>query len=123
MRSVAKEHRESRMKRHRRIRKNLSGSANRPRLCVFRSRMHIYAQIIDDVQGVTLVGASTLSPELRDTLKGKVKTQASKELGKLITARATEKGIKQVAFDRGGYRYHGRVKALADSAREAGLEF
>ncbi|MCK4305517.1 MAG: 50S ribosomal protein L18 [Candidatus Eisenbacteria sp.] len=123
MRSVAKEHRESRIKRHRRIRKNLSGSANRPRLCVFRSRMHIYAQIIDDVQGVTLVGASTLSPELRDTLKGKVKTQASKELGKLITARATEKGIKQVAFDRGGYRYHGRVKALADSAREAGLEF
>ena len=123
MMSIARHRRESRLKRHRRIRKKLSGSPDRPRLNVFRSHKHIYIQIVDDRQGTTLVGASTQSPELRDKLKGKTKTDASREVGKLIAARAAEKGIKHVAFDRGGYLYHGRVKALADAAREAGLEF
>lgn len=123
MLSVAKRRREGRLKRHRRIRKNLSGSAERPRLCVFRSHANIYTQIVDDVKGATLVGASTLSPELQDLLKGKTKTQASWEVGKLIAARAAAIGIKQVNFDRGGYRYHGRVKVLADGARKAGLGF
>ena len=119
---MAKLRRESRLKRHRRIRKKLSGGPERPRLCVFRSHKHIYTQIIDDVRGETLAGASTQSPDLLDALKGKSKTEASREVGKLIAARAAEKGIKMVAFDRGGYLYHGRVKALADGAREAGLE-
>ncbi len=123
MRSIAKERRESRVKRHRRIRKHLSGTAQRPRLAVFRSHMHIYTQIIDDVSGQTLVGASTQSPDIRDALKGKTKTEASVEVGKPIAERATAKGIKCVSFDRGGYRYHGRVKALADAARKGGLEF
>ena len=123
MRSIAKGRRESRLKRHQRIRKRLSGSAARPRLCVFRSHKHIYVQIVNDVEGMTLVGASTQSPELRETLKGKTKTEASREVGKLIASRATDKGIQQVAFDRGGYLYHGRLKALAEGAREGGLAF
>jgi large subunit ribosomal protein L18 len=90
---------------------------------VFRSHKHIYSQLVDDVQGTTLLGASTQSPELRDTVKGKTKTEASREVGKLIASRAADKGIKQVAFDRGGYKYHGRLKALAEGAREGGLEF
>ncbi len=123
MLSIAKRRLESRLKRHRRIRKRLAGTAERPRLAVFRSHKHIYTQIIDDVRGVTLVGASTQSPELRDQLKGKSKTDASREVGKLIAARASEKNIKLVAFDRGGYHFHGRIKALAEGARKAGLEF
>lgn len=123
MKSVANERRESRLKRHRRIRKKVAGSAGRPRLCIFRSHLHIYAQVIDDDSRRSLVGASSQSPEVRDKLKGKPKTAAGREVGKLIAARATAKGITQVTLDRGGYRYHGRVKALADGAREGGLEF
>ncbi len=123
MSSIAKQRMESRATRHRRIRKRLSGSGARPRLCVFRSHAHIYAQIVDDDQGRVLLGASSLSPELAEQLKGKKKREASREVGKLIAARAQAKGIKQVCFDRGGYIYHGRVKALAEGAREGGLEF
>lgn len=109
--------------RHKRIRKHINGTAERPRLCVFRSSRHIYAQIIDDESGHTLVCASTLEKELRDQLKGLSKTEQAAAIGKLIAQRALEKGIKTVVFDRGGYKYHGRVKALADASREAGLEF
>lgn len=114
---------ERRMRRHWRIRKRVFGTPERPRLSVFRSLKHIYAQIIDDTTGQTLCSASTLDKELRDKVKGLTKTQQAVEVGKLIAKRALELGIKQVAFDRGGHKYHGRVKALADAAREAGLEF
>ena len=109
--------------RHKRIRKHITGTAERPRLCVFRSSRHIYAQIIDDESGHTLVCASTLEKELRDQIKGLRKTEQAAAIGKLIAQRALEKGIKSVVFDRGGYKYHGRVKALAEASREAGLEF
>jgi len=109
--------------RHKRIRKHITGTAERPRLCVFRSSRHIYAQIIDDESGHTLVCASTLEKELRDQIKGLRKTEQAAAIGKVIAQRALEKGIKSVVFDRGGYKYHGRVKALADASREAGLEF
>lgn len=114
---------ESRLKRKKRIRKKLSGSPERPRLTVFRSDKHIYAQIIDDAAGATLVTASTLSPEYRqlDPLKGKV--EAAKRVGELIARKAKDKGIAKVVFDRNGYIYHGRVQALADAARQAGLDF
>jgi large subunit ribosomal protein L18 len=105
---------------HRRIRRKLSGSAERPRLAVFRSVAHIYAQVIDDVKGVTLVSASTVDKAAKAN-GGNV--AAAKTIGKLVAERAKEKGIKSVVFDRGGYQYHGRIKALADAAREAGLEF
>ncbi len=123
MKSIARDRRASRLKRHRRIRKRLSGAAERPRLCVFRSHAHVHVQIIDDTRGVSLAGASTLSPELKDAISGKKKIDASREVGKLIATRAIAKGIKRVRFDRGGYLYHGRVKALAEGARAAGLEF
>jgi len=105
---------------HRRIRRKLSGTAERPRLAVFRSVAHIYAQVIDDAAGKTLASASSVDKG------GKAKggnVMAAKTIGKLVAERAKEKGIKNVVFDRGGYPYHGRVKALADAAREAGLEF
>ena len=107
---------------HTRIRKKLQGSEERPRLNVYRSLNHIYAQLIDDSKGVTLVSASTNAGKAG---KGKVggNVASAKEVGKLIAQRAKEKGVKQVIFDRGGYLYHGRIKALADAAREAGLEF
>lgn len=112
-----------RLRKHTRVRKKISGTSERPRLNVFRSLSHIYAQIIDDTNGNTLVAASTLD----EALKGKVKyggnKEAAKEVGKLIAAKALDKGIKTVVFDRGGYLYHGRVKDLAEAAREAGLEF
>jgi large subunit ribosomal protein L18 len=114
---------EKRLRRHWRIRKRIFGTPERPRLSVFRSLKHIYAQIIDDTTGRTLCAASTLDKELREKLQGLTKTQQAIEVGKLIAKRALELGIKQVAFDRGGHKYHGRVKALADAAREAGLEF
>nr|CAA79793.1 ribosomal protein L18 [Thermotoga maritima] len=114
---------EQRLRRHRRVRKKVFGTPERPRLCVFRSNKHIYAQIIDDTIGHTLVSASTLVPELREKLQKTWNVEAAKEVGLLIGKRALEKGIKKVVFDRGGYKYHGRVKALADGAREAGLEF
>ncbi len=107
-----------------RIRKKISGTAERPRLSVFRSNRHIVAQIVDDESGNTIVAASSFSKELRDM--GKVeggKTGMAAEVGKLLAAKAKAKGIEKVIFDRGGYKYHGRVKALADGAREGGLKF
>jgi large subunit ribosomal protein L18 len=114
------EKKEIRNRIHKRIRRKLSGTAARPRLAVFRSVAHIYAQVIDDVAGATVVSASTVDKTAR-TKGGNV--AAAKAIGKLVAERAREKGIKSVVFDRGGYQYHGRVKALADAARAAGLEF
>ncbi len=110
-------------RRHRRVRGKISGTADRPRLCVTRSVNHIYAQLIDDVAGVTLVSASSVEGDLRGSLKSGANTAAAKAVGEALGKRATEKGIKEVVFDRGGRLYHGRVKALADGAREAGLTF
>jgi large subunit ribosomal protein L18 len=111
-----------RLRIHERIRKNLSGNEVRPRLCVFRSNKHIYAQIVDDSKGRTLVAASTLEAEGKGE-KGGGNIAAAKTVGKIVAQRARDKGIQAVLFDRGGYIYHGRVKALADAAREAGLKF
>jgi large subunit ribosomal protein L18 len=108
---------EMRLKRKRRIRKGLSGTGARPRLSVFRSSRHIYAQIIDDVQGSTLVAAGTLDAEIREKLAGLKKHQAAREVGKLLAAKAKNRGITQVVFDRNGFLYHGRVKELAEGAR------
>ncbi|WP_342400391.1 50S ribosomal protein L18 [Weizmannia sp. FSL W8-0676] len=110
-----------RKKRHARVRAKLSGTAERPRLNIYRSNKNIYAQLIDDVKGVTLASASTLDKELSLESTGNVK--AAQKVGELIAKRAVEKGIKEVVFDRGGYLYHGRIKALADAARENGLQF
>jgi large subunit ribosomal protein L18 len=110
-----------RRKRHARVRTRLSGTEARPRLNVFRSNKHIYAQLIDDVNGVTLASASTLDKEV--SLDSASNIDAAVKIGELVAKRAVEKGIKTVIFDRGGYLYHGRVKALADAARENGLEF
>ncbi len=113
----------ARARRHQRIRRDLQGTAERPRLNVFRSLEHIYAQVVDDDLGYTLAAASSLDPELRGKLQGLNKTQQATRVGQLVAQRALAKGLKQVVFDRGGYPYHGRVKALADGAREGGLEF
>jgi len=102
------------------LRKNSGG---RPRLSVFRSGLHIYVQIIDDAAGATLASASTIEKDVKSGLKTTANIEAAKKVGKLIAERAVAKGIKEVAFDRGGYKYHGRVKALADAAREGGLSF
>jgi large subunit ribosomal protein L18 len=111
----------ARQKRHERIRLHLEGGTERPRLAVFRSLSHIYAQVIDDSTGVTLAAASTLDASLR---KGKAtKAAAATEVGRLIAQRAKAAGVERVVFDRAGFRYHGRIKSLADAAREAGLEF
>ncbi len=110
-------------KRHRRIRVNLSGTAEKPRLAVYRSNKHIYAQLIDDVKGVTLLSASSVEGELKEKLAHGGNIEASKELGKAIAEKAKEKGIKQIVFDRGGKIYHGRIAAIAEAARENGLEF
>ena len=111
----------ARLRRHKRVRKLISGTPARPRLCVFRSLSNIYAQIIDDVNGVTLASASTLDTELKGSYGGN--KEAAFAVGKLVAAKAIEKGIKAVVFDRGGYIYHGRVAELAEGAREGGLEF
>lgn len=115
--------RAAREKRRRRIRSKINGSAQRPRLNVFRSNQHIYAQVIDDVRKHTLVAASTMDADLRPQLADNTKVEEAKLVGRLIAERAQAAGIKQVVFDRGGYLYHGRIKALADAAREAGLDF
>jgi large subunit ribosomal protein L18 len=115
--------RESKTRRHRRIRGKVQGSPERPRLAVFRSNEHIYAQVIDDTQHHTLVSASTVEPDLKSSLSSSANREASVQVGKLIAARSLEKGITKVVFDRGGNLYHGRVQALADAAREAGLDF
>lgn len=115
--------RDSRERRHRRVRAQVAGTAARPRLNVYRSLVHIYAQLIDDATGTTLVSASSLDNELRAQMSGKKKAEQAKLVGQAVAARAQAKGVKQVVFDRGGYRYHGRVKAVAEGAREGGLEF
>jgi len=111
-----------RLHRHRRVRAKVSGTPQRPRLAVFRSLAHIYAQVIDDERAHTLVSASTLEPALRDRREG-TKTEQARLVGRTIGQRARERGIKAVVFDRGGFLYHGRVAALADAARDAGLKF
>jgi large subunit ribosomal protein L18 len=112
-----------RLRKHTRVRRKISGTAERPRLCVFRSAKHIYAQVIDDVSGQTLVAASTLDEAIKGKVEYSGNRNAAREVGKLIGEKAIDKGIKNVVFDRGGYLYHGRVQELADGAREAGLEF
>lgn len=111
-----------RQKKHLRVRRRLSGTSERPRLSVYRSLRHIYAQIVDDTQGVTLVAASTLDPALRE-LKSTGNTSAAEKVGEMIAKKALEKGITKVVFDRGGYIYHGRIAAVADGARKSGLDF
>ncbi|MDY3728914.1 MAG: 50S ribosomal protein L18 [Candidatus Choladocola sp.] len=121
---VSKESRTKvRLKKHKRIRNRFSGTAERPRLAVFRSNNHMYAQIIDDSVGNTLVAASTLQKDVKAELEKTNNVDAAAYLGKVIAEKALEKGIKEVVFDRGGFIYQGKVKALADAAREAGLEF
>ena len=112
-----------RRKRHIRLRRTLSGTAEQPRLSVFRSLCNIYAQIIDDKSGITLVSASTLDGEIKPNVKNGGNAEAAKLVGSLVAKRAIEKGINTVVFDRGGFKYHGRVATLADAAREAGLKF
>jgi len=114
---------ESRNRRHQRVRKHITGTPAMPRLNVFRSLAEIYAQLIDDEAGQTLVSASSIDQELRKNMEGKKKSEQAHIVGKAIAERAKAKGISKVVFDRGGYRYLGRVKALADGAREGGLEF
>jgi large subunit ribosomal protein L18 len=111
---------QARVRRHRRVRKRVVGTAARPRLCVFRSNKHIYAQVIDDTSGLTLAAASTVEAGLKEGATGNV--AAAKAVGQLVGERAKAAGIDQVVFDRGGFRYHGRVAALCDGARAAGLE-
>jgi len=113
----------ARQRRHARVRKKLTGTAEKPRFCVFRSLNHIYAQVIDDTAGRTLVATSDLDAELKNKVDGKKKMESAELVGSQAAQRALSKGIKQVVFDRGGFRYHGRVKALAEAARKAGLEF
>ena len=112
-----------RLRIHKRIRRRVRGTQQRPRLAVFRSVKHIYAQVIDDRQGKTLVSASSVDGQTKKTLKGGGNIAAAKVIGKAIAERAKAAGVSKVVFDRGGYKYHGRVKALADAAREAGLQF
>jgi large subunit ribosomal protein L18 len=121
--AVAKSKKVARMKRKMRIRKKISGTPERPRLNVFRSLKNIYAQVIDDISGNTLVSASSLEQAVVDHPKFESKVETAKFVGKLVGERAIEKGIDKVVFDRGGFLYHGRVKALSDGAREAGLVF
>ena len=113
----------ARYRRHVRVRAKVEGTTSRPRLCVFRSLNHVYAQVIDDSQGHTLVSASTLDPETRSETNGKAKAGKAELVGTIIAKRALSNGVKQVVFDRGGYKYHGRVKALAEAARQGGLKF
>lgn len=112
-----------RERRHGRVRKKVVGTPGRPRLNIFRSTANIYAQVIDDVKGVTIIAASTLDKDIKESLKSRGNIEAAKKVGAAIARKAIEKGVKDVVFDRGGYIFHGRVKALADSAREAGLNF
>jgi large subunit ribosomal protein L18 len=113
----------ARLRRHQRVRRTVRGTAERPRLNVFRSSSHIYAQVIDDDQGRTLAAASDLDKDLAAELKGRNKTEAAQAVGRAVAQRAKAQGVSLVVFDRGGYKYHGRVRALADAAREAGLGF
>lgn len=113
----------ARIRRHRRVRKEIFGTPEKPRLCVFRSSKHIYAQIVDDLVGKTLVSASTMDSELKGKVKSGGNVEAAKLVGALLAKRALSKSIEKIVFDRGGYLFHGRIKALADAAREGGLSF
>ena len=114
----------ARLKRQKRIRKNVAGTSDRPRLCVFRSARHIYAQVIDDTRGQTLAAASSMEKDIRDQGTGiGDKKAVANRIGKLVAERALEKGIDQIVFDRNGFLYHGRIKAVSDGAREGGLKF
>jgi len=113
----------SRERRHRRVRKKVTGTSERPRLNVYRSLSNIYAQVIDDYRGHTLVSASTLDSEIKEELSRGSNVDAARRVGEVLARRAKEKGIERVVFDRGGFKYHGRIKALADGAREGGLDF
>jgi len=119
---VAKDYREAKRKRHMRVRQKVVGTADRPRLSVYRSSNHMYAQIIDDLAGETLVSASTTEPEIRAKLEVTGNVQAAREVGRVIAERAVSKGFTKVVFDRGGNLYHGRVAAVCEGAREGGLE-
>ena len=122
----AKTKHEARIRRHARVRKKIKGSAERPRLAVFRSNAHIYAQVIDDLAGTTVAAASSSESSLKDTFSGTVRggnKAGAEALGKVIAERLKEKGVTKVVFDRGGFLYHGRIRAIADAARAAGLEF
>jgi len=121
--NISKERRVARKKRQARVRKKVTGSVERPRLCVFRTSKHIYVQIIEDVTGKTLAAASTVATDTADSVKYSGNVEAAKVVGKKIAEKALAKDIKQVVFDRNGFLYHGRIKALADAAREAGLTF
>lgn len=122
-RKVKNDSERRRLRRALSIRKRIEGTAVRPRLTVFRSAKHIYAQLVDDEHGKTLLGASTLSPEVRDTIKGLKKTDAAEKVGRKIAEAAKAKGVESVVFDRNGRAYHGRIAALAKGAREGGLQF
>ena len=113
----------SRKRRHRRVRTKISGTSERPRLNIFRSSNHIYAQVIDDQSGRTLVAASSIDPQLKAEMARGSNKEAARKVGKLVAQKAMDLGIKEVVYDRGGYLYHGRVKELAEGAREAGLNF
>lgn len=113
----------ARQRRHSRVRKRVKGTAERPRLCVFKSLNHIYAQLIDDSKGITLVAASDLDTDVKGKMAEKKKSEYAEIVGSLAAERALSKGIKKVIFDRGGFKYHGRIKILAEAARKAGLEF
>lgn len=121
--NAAKKKQWARKRRHRRLRARVQGNSARPRLCVYRSLTNIYAQLIDDARGHTLASASTIDRELRAQVDGKSPVEAARLVGQIVGARARQAGVKQVVFDRGGYRYHGRVAALAEGARAAGLDF
>lgn len=123
MTKAAIKSRQSRERRHRRVRGRVEGTPDRPRLNVFRSLTNIYAQVIDDAQGHTLVSASTVEQDVATQVEGKTKVESAKIVGQVLAQRAKDAGISKVVFDRGGYRYHGRVAALAEGAREGGLEF
>jgi large subunit ribosomal protein L18 len=115
--------RAARVRRHARVRKHVSGSSEKPRLCVYRSLSHIYAQVIDDVAGRTIAAASDVEADVKGQRAGKKKSDVATLVGSLVAQRAREKGVSQVVFDRGGYPFHGRVKALAEAARAGGLQF
>ena len=120
---AAKSRNKARLRRHRRVRKKVSGTVQKPRLNVYRSLLEIYAQVIDDEAGHTLVSASSIDNELRKDLGGLTKREQAKKVGEMLAKRAIDRGVEQVIFDRGGFKYSGRVKALADGAREGGLKF
>lgn len=121
--STGKGREAARRRRHMRVRKHMQITKDRPRLSVFRSLKHIYAQVIDDIEGQTLAAASTLDPEVREQIAGLKKSEQAKIVGETLARRAKARGIEKVVFDRGGYKYHGRVRSLAEGARAEGLEF